>query len=145
MMGLRIAVDPERLLQVIRADPDRLAGIAKQAKQAGAIHHRFYGNTDGGEILVVDEWPDAESFMGFFEEMHEIGPMMAEAGMTEGPTPVLARAGHARRGSETGQCGGRRRSGSRPLGCPGEARDLTAGIASVSGLSAETVTRHRGG
>lgn len=88
MMGLRIAVDPERLLQVIRADPDRLAGIAEQAKQAGAIHHRFYGNTDGGEILVLDEWPDAESFLKFFEETQEsIGSMMAEAGMTERPEP----------------------------------------------------------
>ena len=47
--------------------------------------HRFYGSSDG-QILVVDEWPDAESFQSFFEHMSsEIGPMMQEAGVTEQP------------------------------------------------------------
>lgn len=36
--------------------------------------------------MVVDEWPDPESFQRFFEEMRaEIEPMMAEVGVTGGP------------------------------------------------------------
>lgn len=90
MMGLRMAVDPDRFQQVIDANPDRLTHIADQARDAGCIHHAFYANAAGGEMLVVDEWPDRESFLGFFESsMDEIAPMMAEAGMTDRPTPVF--------------------------------------------------------
>jgi Antibiotic biosynthesis monooxygenase len=92
MMGLRMGIDPDRFEEVIQANPDRLQRIAQQARDAGCIHHAFYANEDGGELLVVDEWPDRESFMGFFESsMDEIGPMMTEAGMTERPTPVFWR------------------------------------------------------
>jgi heme-degrading monooxygenase HmoA len=92
MMGLRMSVDPARFEQVVNADPDRVTRIAEKGRQAGAIHHRFYANDDGGEVLVVDEWPDAESFLKFFEStQEEIGPLMAEAGMTERPQPVFWR------------------------------------------------------
>jgi hypothetical protein len=53
-----------------------LSAIAERAKSYGVIAHRFYG-TDG-QIMVVDEWPDAASFQAFFEaEQEAIGPMMA--------------------------------------------------------------------
>jgi hypothetical protein len=43
-------------------------------------------------VLIVDEWPDAASFLRFFEESTpDVGPMMAEAGVTERPTPVFWR------------------------------------------------------
>ena len=41
---------------------------------------------------MVDEWPDAASFMRFFEGSPDIGEMMAEAGVTEPPTPIFWRA-----------------------------------------------------
>jgi hypothetical protein len=40
---------------------------------------------------VVDEWPDAASFLRFFEGSPDIGEMMGEAGVTERPTPVFWR------------------------------------------------------
>ena len=90
MMGLRMAIDPARFAEVVAEDPDRVVRIAEKGRQAGAIHHAFYANTAGGEVLVVDEWPDAESFLKFFEDTQgEIGPLMASAGMTERPTPVF--------------------------------------------------------
>ena len=91
MMGLRISGDPARIEQAVNSDPDRLKGIAQRAKDAGCTHHRFFANEAGGEVLVVDEWPDAASFMGFFESNTDIGEMMAEAGVTERPTPVFWR------------------------------------------------------
>ena len=92
IMSLRMAIDPDRFEEVISNDPGRLERISQRARDAGCLSHAFYGNADGGELLVVDEWPDKESFTGFFEgSMDEIVPMMTEAGMTERPTPVFWR------------------------------------------------------
>jgi hypothetical protein len=91
MMGLRIDVDPARFEEAISSDPDRLLSIAERAKQHGAIHHRFFVNEAGGEVLVVDEWPDAESFQRFFDASPDIGQMMGEAGMRNEPQPVFWR------------------------------------------------------
>jgi len=51
----------------------------------GVIAHRFYGSDDG-QIMVIDEWPDEQSFQTFFQEQQEpIGSMMQEAGVTSEP------------------------------------------------------------
>ena len=51
--------------------------IFKKAEQHGIIAHRFYSDGAGG-MMVLDEWPDAESFQAFFgESAGEIRPMMA--------------------------------------------------------------------
>jgi hypothetical protein len=92
MMGLRINADPARVEEALNSDPERLKRIAQRARDAGCIHHRFFANEAGGEVLIVDEWPDAASFLRFFEESTpDVGPMMAEAGVTERPTPVFWR------------------------------------------------------
>ena len=89
MMGLRVAVDPARFEEALMSDPGRLQGISERAKQQGAIHHRFYASEAGDELLVVDEWPDAESFHTFFDNSPDIAEMMGEAGVTAQPQPVF--------------------------------------------------------
>jgi hypothetical protein len=91
IMGMRIAADPQRVEQALNSDPDRLTKISQRARDAGCMHHRFLANADGGEVLVLDEWPDADSFMQFFQNSPDIGEMMQEAGVTERPTPVFWR------------------------------------------------------
>jgi hypothetical protein len=91
MMGLRVTVDPARFEQVINSDPERLRAIAKRAKQYGAIHHRFFANEAGEEILVADDWDSADSFLRFFEDSQDIAEMMGEAGVTSRPEPVFWR------------------------------------------------------
>jgi hypothetical protein len=91
MMGLRLQADPTRVEQALNSDPERLKAIAERSKKYGAIHHRFYANEAGGEVLVVDEWPDAESFRRFFSDSPDIGEMMTEAGVTSEPEPVFWR------------------------------------------------------
>jgi hypothetical protein len=91
MMGLRIVGDPQRIEAALNSDPERLKRISQRARDAGCTSHRFYANEAGGEVLVVDQWPDAESFVRFFEEGTDIGEMMGEAGVTERPTPVFWR------------------------------------------------------
>jgi hypothetical protein len=42
--------------------------------------------------MVVDEWPDEQSFRSFFEENHDrIGAMMQAAGVSSEPQPMFWR------------------------------------------------------
>lgn len=91
MMGLRITVDPQRFEEVANGNTERLMTISDRARQAGATAHRFYASEAGDEVLVVDEWPDADSFLQFFSNSPEIGEMMSEAGVTSQPQPLFWR------------------------------------------------------
>ena len=91
MMGLRISVDPKRFEEVVNGNVERSLAIGEDAKSHGAMRHAFYANDEGGEVLVVDEWPDKESFLAFFENNQKVPEMMGEAGVTERPTPVFWR------------------------------------------------------
>ena len=85
LMTLRANGDPVKLEKMVADDPGRIRAISDDAKKAGCIAHRFYGSDDG-QILVLDEWSDAESFHRFFEaHQNEIGPMMAEIGASALP------------------------------------------------------------
>ena len=85
IMTLRAKGDPSKMEQAASSDPDRMRSIADQAKEHGLIAHRFYGSEDG-QIMVVDEWPDAQSFQSFFEaEQSRIQPLMQEAGISSEP------------------------------------------------------------
>lgn len=91
MMGMIIEADPARFEQVAKENKELLESISDRAKQAGAISHRFYAGD--GELLIVDEWPDEESFLGFFQASGpEIGTLMGQAGVTTQPTPRFWRA-----------------------------------------------------
>jgi hypothetical protein len=91
IMTLRANGDPDELERRAAANPDGMRAIADRAKEHGLIAHRFYGAP--GQILVIDEWPDPESFQRFFEEMRsEIEPMMADVGVTSEPEVTFWRA-----------------------------------------------------
>ena len=82
IMTLRVQGDPDKLEQLVRESPDRVKSISDRAREFGLIAHRFYGAE--GQIMVVDEWPDAESFQRFFAaEQDAIGPMMEQVGAGE--------------------------------------------------------------
>ena len=83
LMTLRVQGDATQLEHMRDIDPDAFARVAAEGKKAGATYHRFYA-TDT-EILVIDEWPDEQSFHAFFTSQTEIPKMMAEAGVTEPP------------------------------------------------------------
>jgi hypothetical protein len=86
IMTLWVKGDPEKLESVAAEKQEHIAGIAEAAKEHGCIAHRFYGHTEGGQIMAIDEWPDAESFNRFFEaEQERIGPVLEAAGITMEP------------------------------------------------------------
>jgi heme-degrading monooxygenase HmoA len=91
MIGLLLDVDPERMLEALTSNRERLMAISERAKQAGALHHAFYANVDGTEALVVDEWESAEAFQRFFAAGDDIREMMAEAGVRGEPVPKFWR------------------------------------------------------
>ena len=91
MMTLWLKGDPKKLEEIAQSDPDRIRAISEGGKQHGLIAHRFYGSDDG-QILVVDEWPDEQSFRTFFQEQQEhIQPLMQDAGVTSEPAIVFWR------------------------------------------------------
>src|SRR3982750_474727 len=85
IMTLRVKGDAAKLERLASENGETLRGISQRGKAAGVIAHRFYGSDD--EIMVVDEWPDAESFQRFWDDQaHAIGPMMEQVATSE---PVL--------------------------------------------------------
>ena len=85
LMTLRASADVKRLEDFAAENPEKMRSIVERAQQAGVIAHRFYG-TEGGQIMVVDEWESEEGFQAFFQEAGAlIRPMMQAAGVTSEP------------------------------------------------------------
>jgi hypothetical protein len=80
LMTLRVTGDAKALEGV---DPAVFQGVVAKAVGMGATKHRFF--TNGSEVLVVDEWPDRETFQQFFDGTPEIPEVMAAAGVTSPP------------------------------------------------------------
>ena len=78
LMTLRVSGEPKAIEATA---PEVLDTVVERAKGLGLIRHRFYGNDK--EVLVIDEWPDQESFQKFFESSPEIKDMMERAGAGE--------------------------------------------------------------
>lgn len=85
IMTFLVQGDPDQLERRAAANPDAMRALAERAREHGLIAHRFYGSD--GQIMVLDEWPDPESFQRFFESTREeIEPMMREVSSSE---PVI--------------------------------------------------------
>ncbi|MBV8949559.1 MAG: hypothetical protein JOZ99_01695 [Actinobacteria bacterium] len=89
----RMSVDPknvEKLWNERRAD---FEAVAREARAAGATHHRWGFGDD--HVVIIDEWPTAEAFDRFFSSQAKIADLMATAGVAGPPefTIVEARRG----------------------------------------------------
>jgi len=82
-MTLRVSGDGTKIEALASEDPSVLQKIVDRAKEHGCTSHRFFGTED--EVLVVDEWPTAEAFQGFFDASPEIRGVMDRAGVTSQP------------------------------------------------------------
>jgi len=88
IMTLQVTGDPKALEQFTSENTEKMQAVLEAAKRYGLIAHRFYGSDDGSSVMVLDEWPDRQSFESFFQEHEsEIGPMFASAGATSQPEP----------------------------------------------------------
>jgi hypothetical protein len=81
---LRVAVDPAAFEAAVAEHAEAIGRIMEIAKSKGLIGHRWLRGD--GEVMAVDEWPDAESFQAFFDAGGpDIGPLMTAAGVTAPP------------------------------------------------------------
>ena len=86
LMTMVLDGDGAKLEQFAAENPDRIKAIRDHAVEHGLIGHRVYAT--GDQIMVVDEWPHAESFLSFFSHVEgEIGEMMGAVGITGQPEP----------------------------------------------------------
>jgi hypothetical protein len=82
-MILRVAADPDRLEKHAQANAGMMQKIADAGKAAGATRHAFAGGD--GEVLVIDEWPDEQTFQTFFASQPDIPQLMKDGGATGAP------------------------------------------------------------
>ena len=84
IMTLWTRGDPAKLEQFASENREQMQAILERAKEHGLLAHRFYGSE--GQLMVVDEWPDADSFQRFFDgAQDEIAPIMGAAGAQDDP------------------------------------------------------------
>ncbi len=81
---VRVPGDPSDL-ENYAAGPggDVMRRISEAGRAAGAIRHTFAGGAN--EVMIIDEWPDGESFEKFFGGNPEIGDVMRDAGAQGAP------------------------------------------------------------
>jgi hypothetical protein len=84
VMVLRVKGNPADL-ERYAAGPggEVMRRIAEAGKAAGAVRHTFAGGAD--EVLVIDEWPDEQTFQSFFAGQPEIADVMREGGAQGAP------------------------------------------------------------
>ena len=86
IMTLNVTGDPKKMEQFASENKEKMQAVLEAAKGHGLIAHRFYGNEDGGQVMVIDEWPDRESFERFFGSVQdEIQPLMQQSGVEGEP------------------------------------------------------------
>ena len=77
----KMHADPATIQKLWKDREADFEAVSKEAKAAGAIHHRWgFGD---GFIVIVDEWSDAASFEKFFSSNATI-PQLMEAGGVQG-------------------------------------------------------------
>ena len=94
LVTLRVRGEVEKLERLAAGDPGLFRGVRDRAVERGVISHCFW--TNGDEVLVVDEWPDEESFAGFFDTTPEIQQIMQLAGTTAAPEITFWRRAQTR-------------------------------------------------
>jgi hypothetical protein len=87
---IRVTVDPAVFERQAAAHAEAIGRIMEVAKGKGLIAHRWVRGD--GEVMAVDEWPDAESFQAFFDAAQsDIGPLMEAAGVAAPPDVTVWR------------------------------------------------------
>ena len=92
IMSLKVEGDQKGVERFASENAETMQSVLDAAKRHGLIAHRFYGSDDGGSLMVLDEWPDRQSFESFFKEQEsEIRPMFEAARVTAQIEPTFWR------------------------------------------------------
>ncbi len=86
----KMTADPAKVRRIWADRKSDFEAVAQEAKQAGAVHHRWgFGD---GHVTIIDEWPDAESFQNFFASNTAIPALMAAAEVSGAPEFTIVEA-----------------------------------------------------
>jgi hypothetical protein len=86
MMIMRVQGNPEDLERYAEGPGgDVMRRIADAGRAAGGNRHCFAGGDN--EVVVIDEWPDEESFHAFFANQPDIADVMRNGG-AQGPPQI---------------------------------------------------------
>lgn len=85
--------DPGRALEWVRSHPDIPEEITLYGKTLGQIGHRFL--LAEKELIVIDEWPNEESFHTFFSNAPRMQEFIAGAGLPSDPVISIHQAAEA--------------------------------------------------
>lgn len=79
IMVLKVSGNPDDLERYAKGPgAEVMRRVAEAGKAAGAKSHLFAAGDN--EVLVVDEWPDEQSFQNFFAGQPEIPDIMRDGG-----------------------------------------------------------------
>jgi quinol monooxygenase YgiN len=78
----RMKLDPASLEEAFTANRSVFEAVSADAKKAGATRHQFVAGD--GEVVIIDEWPDAQSFQQFFADPR-IAELMQQTGVAGPP------------------------------------------------------------
>jgi hypothetical protein len=90
LVTISFPISADAMEKVVLDNAETMAAIGEDGRRHGAMHHQFVEAIDGS-ALVIDEWPDAESFHRFFDAQQDIREVMARAGVTGPPTVTVNR------------------------------------------------------
>jgi hypothetical protein len=89
----RMQVEPANVAKLWAERKADFEDTAKRAEAAGALHHRWgFGD---GEVVIIDEWNDAESFQTFFSSSPMVADLMQAAGVQGPPEFTIVEAKQA--------------------------------------------------
>lgn len=83
-------ISAETMEKVVLDNAATMVAIGEDGRRHGALHHQYVEAADGSAV-VIDEWPDAESFHRFFDTQQDIREVMSRAGVTGPPTVTVQR------------------------------------------------------
>lgn len=76
-------VDTANVERLWAERPGDFASVSDEAKSMGCTGHQWGFAEDG--LVLVDYWPDAETFQTFFDENKTIPHLMQAAGVSAAP------------------------------------------------------------
>ena len=82
--------DPVKALEWAQAHPDIPDEITTYGKTLGQIGHRILLGEK--ELVVIDEWPNEESFHTFFSEAPRMHEFLSGAGLSSDPVVSILQA-----------------------------------------------------
>lgn len=79
--------DVNKAAEWVKAHAEVPEDITAYGKSLGQIGHRV--TTDGKDLVVIDEWPDADTFNAFFAGAQRMGEFISGAGVLGDPEVTI--------------------------------------------------------